>query len=242
MLYVGANDGMLHGFEAGSGNERLAYIPRGIAEGPLRKLSDTNYSHQYMVDGSPFTGDALTGGATKTWKTVLVGSLGAGGRGYFVLDVTNPANFTTSMSTTAVADFVLTDMTASTDADIGHMVSPPAVDDASANRSSQIVKLNNNRWAVVMGNGVNSTNEAPVLLIQYLDEGRELVKLSPCVQPIATTVSASSQPAPRVSPVVPPIRLRHQLEKRSTVPSRPARAVSTSPGARTAPARAMHAW
>jgi type IV pilus assembly protein PilY1 len=187
MLYVGANDGMLHGFDAATGQEKFAYIPRGIAEGPLRKLTDTDYSHQYMVDGSPFTGDALTGDATKTWKTVLVGSLGAGGRGYFVLDVTDPATFTTTMSTTAAAGFVLVDTTANTDVDIGHIVSPPAVDDASANRSRQIVKLNDGRWAVVMGNGVNSTNEAPVLLIQYLDGDRSLLKLSPCTQPIATT-------------------------------------------------------
>jgi type IV pilus assembly protein PilY1 len=49
------------------------------------------------------------------------------------------------------------------------------------------VKLNNNRWAVIMGNGYNSTNEAPVLLIQYLDGQRELLKVSPCRLPIASS-------------------------------------------------------
>ena len=59
----------------------MAYIPQGIAEGDLRKLTDTNYDHQYFVDGSPFTGDAFIG-STPAWTTVLVGSLGAGGKGY----------------------------------------------------------------------------------------------------------------------------------------------------------------
>ena len=49
--------------------------------------------------------------------------------------------------------------------------------DDIAQRSEQIVKLNNGRWAVVMGNGVNSRLERPVLLIQHLDGDRSLVRL-----------------------------------------------------------------
>lgn len=193
MLYVGANDGMLHGFAAGNwpatsptitgGKELLAYVPQGVAEGDLRKLTDTGYSHQYFVDGSPFTGDAFLG-TTPAWATVLVGSLGAGGKGYFVLNVTDPANFTTAN----VANLVITDTTATVDADIGNIMTPPVVDDAIAGKSRQIVRMNNDRWAVVLGNGYNSTNEAPVLLIQYLDGDKALKKLSPC----ASTSAACS--------------------------------------------------
>jgi type IV pilus assembly protein PilY1 len=185
MLYVGANDGMLHGFAAGNwpetsptvagGQELLAYIPQGVAQGDLRKLTDTGYSHQYFVDGSPFTGDAYLG-TTAAWATVLVGSLGAGGKGYFVLNVTDPANFTTAN----VTSLVIKDTTATTDTDIGNIMSPPVVDDAIAGKSRQIVKMNNDRWAAVLGNGYNSTNEAPVLLIQYLDGDKAIKKLSPC--------------------------------------------------------------
>lgn len=186
MLYVGANDGMLHGFDAATGVERIAYIPRGIAEGPLRQLTDPQHEHRYMVDGSPFTGDALATVGSETtaaWRTVLVGTTGAGSRGYFVLDVSAPDSAFTNAN---AANLVLVDRTATADRDIGHIVSPPAVDGADASRSRQIVKLNDGRWAVVMGNGVNSLNEAPVLLVQYLDGGRELVTLSPCKKPIAT--------------------------------------------------------
>ena len=164
------------------GKELLAYIPQGIAQGNLRKLTDTTYSHQYYVDGSPFTGDAYIG-TTPKWTTVLVGSLGAGGKGYFVLDVTDPSKFTN----TNAASLVLLDTTATTDADIGNIVTPPVIDDANTGKSRQIVRMNNGRWAAVMGNGVNSTNEAAVLLIQYLDGDKALKKVSPCGNPIATT-------------------------------------------------------
>ena len=191
MVYVGANDGMLHGFAGTAaratsqsaipaGRELLAYIPAGIAKGPLRSLTDRNYTHRYFVDGSVFTGDAQVG-QSADWTTVLVGTLGAGGKGYFILDVTDPAAFLN----TKANKLVLLDTTdRTTDPDQGHIFSPPVVDDTTDNTSRQIVKMNNDRWAVLLGNGYNSNNEAPVLLIQYLNGERERVKLSPCTQPI----------------------------------------------------------
>jgi type IV pilus assembly protein PilY1 len=186
MVYVGANDGMLHGLAAATtgsvpgGTELLAYIPRGIAEGSLRDLTDTTYTHKYFVDASPFTGDAYISGAAST--TVLVGTLGNGGKGYFVLDATNPANFTVNNA----ANLVITDTTGGTvDADIGFITSPPTIDESG--KSSQIVRLNNGRWALVLGNGYNSSNLAPVLIIQYLDGDKSIKKLSPCSVPIAST-------------------------------------------------------
>jgi type IV pilus assembly protein PilY1 len=197
MVYVGANDGMLHGFAAGNwpsdtsttiagGTERLAYIPQGVAQGKLRNLTDSTYSHLYYVDGTPFTGDAYIG-SPSAWKTVLVGTLGAGGKGYFVLDVTDPALFIPANA----ANLVLAETTASSDADIGFIFSAPVMDDAVSNKSRQIVKMNGGRWAAVLGNGYNSTNEAPVLLIQYLDGDKSIKKLSPCGIPVSNSCSAS---------------------------------------------------
>lgn len=188
VVYVGANDGMLHAFHATNGRELMAYVPRGVYD-HLRSYTQPNYSHRYFVDGHPFTGDADLSGRSRTttnvpppdWRTVLVSGLGGGGRGYFVLDVTRPvasADAASSYSPTGV----LVDRTFSAaeaapqapEADIGHIYAEPAVSDEDASRSNQIVKLNNGRWAVVMGNGVNSVNERPVLLVQYLDGNREL--------------------------------------------------------------------
>lgn len=89
-VYVGANDGMLHAFNTADGDELWAYVPR-ITMPKLYKQADTTYgsNHQYTVDGSPEVGDVQIGGI---WRSVLVSGLAAGGRGYFALDVTDPAN------------------------------------------------------------------------------------------------------------------------------------------------------
>ena len=87
-LYIGANDGMLHAFNASTGDELWAFIPRQVAPG-MWKLADRSYAtkHQYYVDGSPAFMDVWDG---STWRTIVVGGLNAGGRGFFALDVTNP--------------------------------------------------------------------------------------------------------------------------------------------------------
>lgn len=205
MIYVGGNDGMLHGFSTADGNEKIAYVPQGVLPS-LARLTDPAYNqkHRFFVDGSPMTGDVNLGSsATPNWRTMLVGSLGAGGKGYFVLDVTNPASFTA----TDASSLVKLDRTRSTDADmgatvpncaldtmgaeekaactkaadedrdIGNITALPVLDESNPMRTTQITRLNNGRWAVVMGNGYNSANQRPVLLIQYLDNDRELRRL-----------------------------------------------------------------
>lgn len=171
MLYVGANDGMLHGFSTTTGDELLAYVPLAMYP-KLREYTIPGYNsgHKYYVDGSPFTGDFYNG---SSWKTALVGVLGGGGKGYYVLDATDPAQF----SATNASSIVLMDTTATTDPDIGHIYSETVVDTSNAARTLQISKLNDGRWAYISGNGVNSTNEYPVLLIQYLDGDKSLKKI-----------------------------------------------------------------
>ncbi|MFO1231362.1 MAG: PilC/PilY family type IV pilus protein [Alicycliphilus sp.] len=219
MLYVGGNDGMLHGFAAYDGQEKLAYVPRGVIP-TLTLLTDPQYNnkHKYFVDGSPMTGDVdLNGGMqdpndpnygiyTANWRTLLVGTLGLGGKGYFVLDVTNPSannlgNGTPGMSETNAAQLVKLDRTRGAgesapncavltgaeqaaclqivdeDKDIGHITARPVRDDNDSMRTTQITRMNNNRWAVVLGNGYNSANQRPVLLVQYLDGAKELLRL-----------------------------------------------------------------
>jgi type IV pilus assembly protein PilY1 len=193
MVYVGGNDGMLHGFSGVDGSERIAYVPQGVVQN-LHELTRTDYQHRYFVDGSPFSGDVNWGSSsTPDWRTLLVGTLGAGGKGYFVLDVTSPGS--TAADASAVPSnflkanagtLVVMDKTAhpsvvpaagSDAADIGHIMVPPVLEDDNAQKTTQIVRMNNGRWAVVMGNGVNSTNERPVLLVQYLDGDKSLFKL-----------------------------------------------------------------
>jgi type IV pilus assembly protein PilY1 len=193
MVYAGGNDGMLHGFDANTGNEKIAYIPKGVYD-RLPALANPEFIHKAFVDNTAFTGDvnvAGPGATTPDWRTVLVGTLGAGGRGYFVLDITDPANFTPGNADRLVlvdrtqyardrTDMYTRDSnnqpTYSTDVadDMGHIFAEPVMDTSDETRSAQIVQMNNGRWATVMGNGYNSKNGRPVLLIQYLDGDRAL--------------------------------------------------------------------
>ncbi len=101
MVYVGANDGMVHAFYApmsstdpnyaNAGSEAWAYIPQVVMP-ELYRLADTDYkvNHRFFVDGTPTHGDIYDATAGE-WKTILVGGLNAGGKGYYALDVSDPA-------------------------------------------------------------------------------------------------------------------------------------------------------
>jgi type IV pilus assembly protein PilY1 len=87
-IYAGANDGMLHAFDATTGQELWAFIPTAVMP-DLWRLADARYddNHRYYVDGSPSVNDVYDGAR---WRTVLIGGLGGGGRGYYALDITDP--------------------------------------------------------------------------------------------------------------------------------------------------------
>lgn len=90
VLFVAANDGMLHAVNADTGAEMWAYIPKMLLPN-LYRLANASYGtgHVFLADGSPTVNDVFIGGA---WKTVLVAGLNAGGRGFYALDVTDPSN------------------------------------------------------------------------------------------------------------------------------------------------------
>lgn len=202
MIYVGGNDGMLHGFAANDGTEKMAYIPRAVYPN-LARLTWPSFddNHRYFVDGSPMTGDINIGTSeTPNWRTMLLGTLGAGGKGYFVLDVTDPRSFKENNSENIVVmdksmhanEPINCEGKACLDideADIGHIFSTPTLDDTNPLRATQISLLNNDRWAAIMGNGYNSKNERPVLLIQYLDGNKELLRI-PATAPTLTACTA----------------------------------------------------
>ena len=145
IIYVGANDGMLHGFDASSGKEVMAYVPSSVYRN-LSSLTGQSFSnsagapHHYFVDGSPTVGDLFYGGS---WHTMLVGGLAAGGQGVFALDVTDPSTFTE----TNAKSIVRWEFNDSNDRDLGSVFSQPL-----------IVKTKNNKWAVIVANGYNNTD------------------------------------------------------------------------------------
>jgi type IV pilus assembly protein PilY1 len=156
-LYVGANDGMLHAIDASDGSEKLAYVP-GMIYAHLSDLTDPDYgkttpTHQYNVDGAPMIADANFGdNSTPDWRTVLVGGLNAGGQGYYALDITDPDDFTEAKA----ADIVLWEFTDEDDADLGFTFNQPVLNRKTL-QSGQIARMNDDRWAVIFGNGYNNT-------------------------------------------------------------------------------------
>ena len=169
LLFVGSNGGMLHAFSASTGAEEFAYVPQGAYAG-LAALTRPGHQHQYLVDGSPWTADMVDESGRR--KTVLAGSMGMGGRGYFVLDVSSPIG--SQGDAAAAARMVMLDTTASEDPDIGRITASPVRETAG---TRQITRLNNGRWALIIGNGWGSERQQAVLLIQFLDGPRELLKL-----------------------------------------------------------------
>ncbi len=157
MVYAGANDGMLHGFDAAAGIEKLAFVPNAVFPN-LALLASPTYSHRFYVDGPAFAGDAYinTGdGQGDRWRTILVATTGAGGRGVFALDVTDPDNF--------AANDVLWEFT---DPDLGLSMSQPYV-----------ARMRDGTWVAIFGSGYNSDSHRAFLFVVDLETGGLIKKI-----------------------------------------------------------------
>lgn len=157
MVYAGANDGMLHAFDARSGRERFAFVPNAVID-HLQLLADPLYMHRYYVDGPAAVSDAWLGGS---WKTVLVGSTGAGGRSYFALDVENPRDSAEGGSIRPAQ--VLWEVE---DADLGYSIGQAAIG-----------MTESGHWVAIFGNGYNSEQQRAMLFVVDLASGEVLARL-----------------------------------------------------------------
>jgi len=150
VLYVGANDGMLHAFNGNTGVELWAYVPR-IVMPNMWHLADSSYTgnHVYYVDGTPTTMDIFDG---TSWRTILVGGLNSGGRGYYALDVTNP------LAPQALWEFCSDNtMCVVSDTDLGLSYGNPIV-----------TKNVNGKWVVLVTSGYNNVSPGTGLGFLYV--------------------------------------------------------------------------
>ncbi len=159
VLYVGANDGMLHAFRASDGEELFAYVPN-LVYSKLADLADRNYQHQFYVDGTPTVADVYDTTSTampawRKWKTILVCGLKYGGQGYFTLDVTNPPNIGDTES--SLTSKVLWEFSDADDADLGYTFSTPIIAPVKGSSYVSNAPLHNARWVVIFGNGYNNS-------------------------------------------------------------------------------------
>ncbi|MDT8407350.1 MAG: PilC/PilY family type IV pilus protein [Methylococcales bacterium] len=186
LVAIGGNDGMLHFFdatvtEATSSQEVFAYVPHTLLPA-LKALTLPNYTapgqHRFFVDGSPIASDAyidVDGDGDKEWRTMTVGTLGAGGKAIFALDTTfiDPNNLA-QPETTFKAERVLWEINTDSGADFAN-------DLGLTIGQASIVRLHDGEFAVVFGNGYNSADGKAVLYIVNAKTGALIKKIDTSV-------------------------------------------------------------
>lgn len=206
-VYVGANDGMLHAFNASTGEEMFAYVPGTILNSGgspatlLPDLSRENYgnpgeggpNHHYFVDGTPTMGDIqvtsasdakLVGGtgtltnSVSDWRTVLVGGLGGGGKGYFALDITNPE----SASTTSPVRWEINNTVAGFE-HLGYSYGRPL-----------IVKTKGYGWVAIFTSGYNNDDGNGYLYVVDAWTGQRIKTIGPLLSSAPTIEVGLGQP------------------------------------------------
>jgi type IV pilus assembly protein PilY1 len=173
IVYAGANDGMMHAFNgaltgATAGKELFAYVPSMLFSGPsspatpaldgLGQLGNPDYEHRYYVDASPKSFDIdfnSAGGVFTTtptgnnsdWHTVLIGGLGKGGKGFYAIDVTDPASMTSEDNIKGKVLWEFSNATTGVGNTLGYSFGTPVV-----------LKTNKYGWVVVFTSGYNNAD------------------------------------------------------------------------------------
>ena len=201
VVFQGANDGMLHAFNADTGTEEWAYVPSLLLP-TLAGLSRVHgFSHHYYVDGTPTVSDVdfdRTGGAAGTgepdWRTILVGGLGKGGRGYYALDVTNgtPAD-EAGVAANVLWEFPNSSTPPQVVANLGYSFGKPV-----------IAKAGDQGWVVLVTSGYNNTEPITVTVegasTTYTGDGKGHLfvlnaKTGEVIGDISTDVGSSETPS-----------------------------------------------
>lgn len=180
VVYSGANDGLLHGFRAGAytaagiydttsindGQEVLAYMPAAVvtsihnAVNAQIDYSNAQYGHAFFVDGTPGVGDLYYGGAWHSW---LTGGLGAGGASIYMLDVTDPTQFSeANAASLVIGDWSPATLACTNVAGCGAKL-------GSTYGVPQIRRLHNGMWGVIFGNGLNNAGGAAGIYVMTVD-------------------------------------------------------------------------
>lgn len=198
VIYVAANDGMLHGFNADNGAEIFGYVPNNLMLNPfsrnITELLNFEYEHKFFVDITPAVNDVYMDAnedGDKNWETLLVGGHGAGAKAYFALRVTDPDDLTeASASSVAMWEFTEEDDSYPTDSDGNPLLdgdgnqrqdlqdTPQPVKDLGYSFSVPTIAMSNvedtdgeKEWVAMFGNGYNSTSGIAKLFVLFVDRG-----------------------------------------------------------------------
>lgn len=185
MLYVGGNDGMLHAFKADTGQEVFAYVPSAVYDKlPQTVVPNHNVS---LVDGKIALTTVNLGSDTSNddnngnWRRVLVGSMGAGARGLYALDVTTPTK--TAIKNSTLAKWEYSDLESILYQKKKNNITTP-IDIAKIKSNvgnitdmPTILQLHDNTWVALTGNGYNSQSGKAALLVINLKTGKPIQEL-----------------------------------------------------------------
>lgn len=162
-IYVGANDGFLHAMTGTDGTPKFRYLPRAARYNRLSELADPAYGkdashpHRHFMDGQIYVSPKRVSAANDndTGRNFLLGAMGRGGKGVFLLNVSDPA----AMETSHVKwDDTFQDGDTGVDADMGYVLGQTAILRDQAERIIAIVP-----------NGVNSANGRAVMFLYVLN-------------------------------------------------------------------------
>lgn len=190
VIYIGANDGMLHAFNGGFwnasnqsfdviqgtntqfelGEEMWAYVPQNLLP-HLQWLADTGYNHVYYMDGPPVVFDARIfpddADHPHGWGTVLVMGMRFGG-GTFSVDTDGDSVKETQMRSA----YVVLDITNPeadpkgrliaeiTDAQLGFTTSRPTVVKSVVPGPAGLFSNATTQWYLTFGNGPDVLSDA----------------------------------------------------------------------------------
>lgn len=188
VVYVGANDGKLHALDGSTGKELWAYVP-GSVYTKLPSVTNTSFSHNFLVDATAMIGDTETGDTTTPWRTMLVGGLGGGGKAYYALDIsrqtadTNGKQFS-NMTEAELGNIPMWEFTSAQDSDLGYTYYEPSIDSISG-RFNQIAKVASNTlatktgvWRAILNNGYGSSGNNAVVFFLNTETGAVETKLT----------------------------------------------------------------
>ncbi len=186
VLYVGANDGMLHAFNAGFhdvtntlsltgkvreaehplGSELWAYAPTNLLP-HLKYLTSENYNHKFFVDGSLQIVDAQIFSADEYhpdgWGTVLIAATGLGGSFINLAMVKNKQEFSSAY---ILLDITNPEVSPQVIAEISHKqlgftLSKPAIIRRKIHSSNNKNQASvNHNWYLVFASGLANNLES----------------------------------------------------------------------------------
>jgi type IV pilus assembly protein PilY1 len=190
VVYVGSNDGLMHGFRSGSfdangqfvtganngndGQEVLAYMPGAVVQTIHSTTSNvdyanTQYGHNFFVDATPGTGDVFYGGQ---WHSLLASGLGPGGKAIFALDVTNPGPgqpLTNLFSEGSAASLVIGEWNTAISCPVSSGGATCGTNLGNTYGTPQLRRLHDGKWAIIFGNGLGSLTGDAGIFVMTID-------------------------------------------------------------------------